>query len=516
MGNKVLNKKWKYNSTRTLLVLAGMFLLGLVIRFYGLGNRGLWYDEVYLWHGVLANSPSPHDGPLVQWLSFLFFALIRSATPFAHHILPAVLGAAAIPLSFLVSTQIGHRNAGFLTAGLLMLSPMAIYYSQEARPYGFFIFLTTLLYSSFLRAHTDHSPGRWLLYGFFTFLCCLTHLLTFQILVAFFFFSVASMSVQLFSDQNRSLLIRRFFHFLITSLIGAGIGTLWVFYRHNPIAIALEGFYPKGLLSYLRTALVSLGPMINYAKSPLGLADLLGGIYVVLFFVGLWYFHKQKKYDLILFFLLAICVPLLINYMTLGEKGFWPWVRYISHLIVPFLVVIACGIEYISRYLKYRTLKIILVAILFLCLSPGIWKWHQNALKSRSSEMIQWTNQIVSMSSKLKGIIIYVKWRNMLIPSKYFIYRKDMLPVYFLSNGKLSRIIGVPSLGNITTIPQSTNHKKVELESGLYALIYNKINPKECQDLSKALKETYFVSCREDQSPRGGILITHIAAKRPK
>ena len=134
-----MNEKWEFNSTRILLVLTGMFLLGLVIRFYGLGNRRLWYDEVYLWHGVLANNPSPHDGPLVQWLSFLFFALIRSATPFDLHILPAVFGAAAIPLTFLVSTQTGHRNTGFLTAGLLMLSPMAIYYSQEARPYGFFI-----------------------------------------------------------------------------------------------------------------------------------------------------------------------------------------------------------------------------------------------------------------------------------------------------------------------------------------------------------------------------------------
>jgi hypothetical protein len=301
---------------------------------------------------------------------------------------------------------------------------------------------------------------------------------------------------------------------LITSLIGAGIGTLWVFYRQNPTNV-LEGFYQRGLFSYLRTALISLGPIIYYARSPLGLVDLLGGVYVVLFFVGLWHFHKQKKYDLILFFLLAICVPLLINYITLGHKGTWPWVRYISHLIVPYLVVIACGIEYISGCLKHRTLKIILVAILFLCLSPGICIWYQNAPKSRSSEMIQWTNQIASMSSKLKGIIIYVKWGNMLIPSKYFLYRKDILPIYFLNNGKLARIIGIPSLGNITTIPQKTNNKKVELESGLYALLYNQINPKGCQDLSKELKETYFVSCREDLSLRGGIQISHIAAKRP-
>lgn len=513
MDNRALNKKWEFNTTGFLLVLAGIVLVGVVIRFYGLANRGLWFDEIGLWYEALSGNPSRHAGPLVQWLSFFFFALIRSATPFALHILPAVFGAAAIPLVFLLSKQTGNRNAGLLSAGLLMLSPMAIYYSQEARPYGYFLFLTTLLYISFLRAHVDHSPGHWLLYGFVTLLCCLTHLLTLQILGAFFLFSVAAMVVPLFSDQDHGFRIRRFFCFSITSFIGASLGTLWAFYRPD-VTIVLHGFYPKGLLAFLRTAFVSLGPAIYYANSPLGLVDVLGGVYVILYFVGLWRFHKQKKHDLILFFLLAICVPLIINYMTLGRKGHWPWVRYISHLIVPYLVVIAFGIEYISGRLKHITLKVILMTLLFLSLFPGIWRWHQDALRSRSSKTIQWTNQIVSLSSKLKGIIIYPQWRNMRLPSKYFLYRKDRLPIYLVYKGKLERIIGIPSLGHITTIPQGTNREKVELESGLYALYYGPFWVKRCEDLSEELKETYVVLSREDLLPPRGIPICHIASKR--
>jgi hypothetical protein len=158
--------------------------------------------------------------------------------------------------------------------------------------------------------------------------------------------------------------------------------------------------------------------------------------------------------------------------------------------------------------------------MLFLCFSPGIWIWHQDAQRSRSSEMIQWTDQIVSMSSKLKGVIIYVKpeWatEDMRIPSKYFLHRKDTLPVYFVNNGKLGTIIGIPSLGNITTIPKITNREKVELESGLYAIIHKRNKRSMCQGLSKALKEEYSVSCHEDSSPRGSIMLSYITAKRPE
>jgi hypothetical protein len=517
MRDRALAKKRELNTTGILLVLAGMVLVGLLIRFYGLGSRGLWFDEVGLWYEALSNNPGTHDGPLVQWLSFFFFALIRSATPFAHHILPALFGAAAIPLAFLVATQTGSRNAGFLSAGLLTLSHIAIYYSQEARPYGLFVFLSTLLYLSFLRAHTHHSPGKWLLYSFVAFLCCLTHLLTLQILGAFFLFSVSALLFPHFSDLPRSLRMRRFFYFSVTSLIGAGLGTVWTLYRPGNVTSVLGGYYPRGLLPFLRTALVSLGPTIHYAPTPSGLVDLLGGIYLVLFLVGLWHFHTQKKHDLILFFLLAICVPLLIHYVTLGSKGHWPWVRYISHLIVPYLVVIALGIEHISGRLKYRSLKMIFIAMSFLALLPGIWRWHQDILISRSSRTIEWTNQVLSLSSTLNGVIIYPQFEPGWTSSKYFLYRKDTLPVYVVTEEEeLARIIGVPSLGNITTIPKTTRRGEVELGPGLYALYHEPFWVRKCEDLSAILRESYVVSSLKYLSPHGGIPICGVAAKRPK
>lgn len=127
---------------RTLAVLG---LLGAGARLFNLGTFSLWLDEILLvgrasgsvadvWRACLANAEHPP-------LSALVSALVLRATPseIALRLVHVAAGlAAALLLSEWVARTFGRR-AG-LAAGLVFaLSPFAVRYAQEVRPYPFLL-----------------------------------------------------------------------------------------------------------------------------------------------------------------------------------------------------------------------------------------------------------------------------------------------------------------------------------------------------------------------------------------
>jgi mannosyltransferase len=143
------------------VLLAAIVIFGAVLRFSGLAVPSLWLDEI-LDYDVATKLT--HE-PLWRWLTGfasehgpLFFATelagrFAHGPEFAARFAPAVLGVAAVVVAGVLKT--GTRDEGRgenLTFALLLAgSPLAIYYSREARPYALLILLATLILSVFLR-----------------------------------------------------------------------------------------------------------------------------------------------------------------------------------------------------------------------------------------------------------------------------------------------------------------------------------------------------------------------------
>src|SRR4051794_10028377 len=143
------------------LLLAAIVIFGAVLRFGGLAIPSLWLDEI-LDYDVATKLT--HE-PLWRWLTGfasehgpLFFASelagrFAHAPEFAARFAPAVFGCAAVVVAGVLTA--GTRNEGRrenLTFALLLAgSPLAIYYSREARPYALLILLATLMLAAFLR-----------------------------------------------------------------------------------------------------------------------------------------------------------------------------------------------------------------------------------------------------------------------------------------------------------------------------------------------------------------------------
>jgi 4-amino-4-deoxy-L-arabinose transferase-like glycosyltransferase len=123
-------------------------VIGLAFRSYRLGFQSLWLDEVLtvktaslpLSRIVFDPMVDRNFPPLYASLVHVFTGVLGNSESAVR--LPSVLaGAISIPLLFAVTRFWLGAAAGLVAAGLLALSPLHIWYSQEARPYALFIAL---------------------------------------------------------------------------------------------------------------------------------------------------------------------------------------------------------------------------------------------------------------------------------------------------------------------------------------------------------------------------------------
>ncbi len=143
-----------------------IILIGFGLRLLRLGEQSLWYDEGVTWMLSQMQLPS-----LIQWTAddiqpplyyLLLWAtdLLFSDSEWALRFPSALSGTLLIPLLYSLARALsGRRAAGLaplLAAALAALSPLLVYYSQEARMYTLLVFeaaLATYLLAKIVTGH---------------------------------------------------------------------------------------------------------------------------------------------------------------------------------------------------------------------------------------------------------------------------------------------------------------------------------------------------------------------------
>ena len=355
MGIEIKSKKSIY------VILTLLTFCGLAFRMYGIGQMDFWYDEIDLWIYSLTGDPSAQEPPLMSWLLYIVMWWIKSANSFFIHVLPVILGTLTIPLAFFFSKKVdSSKIAGFIASVLTMISPMAIYYSREGRPYALFILISSCLYLSFIHAYEKNNRLSWVGYSLILLLCCMSHLLAVQVVATLGTFSIIALIIPKLSGKNVNFRIKRFTNFVLFSLPGGCIGSAWILQRQD-ITSAIHDVYPYGLINYLRTVFVYVGPgpVKVFSEVSIGFAEILSILFFALFILGLCRLHKKGRNDFVLLFCLAMIIPMIFNYFALGIKGGWIWARYISHTLVPYIVVASIGLNSIRKYItRYYTMSL--------------------------------------------------------------------------------------------------------------------------------------------------------------
>jgi 4-amino-4-deoxy-L-arabinose transferase-like glycosyltransferase len=136
------------------LALLGLILLAFALRVYRLPAQSLWYDEGVSWYLTRMSLPAlttwtadDIQPPLYYYLLWSW-ARLAGTSEYALRFLSVGFGALSLPLMWATARWLLGRRAAWLAVLLLTLSPLHVYYAQEARMYTFLTFLGLL--SSYL------------------------------------------------------------------------------------------------------------------------------------------------------------------------------------------------------------------------------------------------------------------------------------------------------------------------------------------------------------------------------
>lgn len=146
---------WRLVENPFVWLAGGTLLLAFALRFYHLGFKGLWGDEIY----QARQSVRPLE---VLWARhggddfLLQFALVQLAERFGANEwfvrLPSALASVLlVPVSFLIGRRWYGRAAGLTVMLLASLAPFQIWYAQDARMYAGQCFFAALSLYFFLR-----------------------------------------------------------------------------------------------------------------------------------------------------------------------------------------------------------------------------------------------------------------------------------------------------------------------------------------------------------------------------
>jgi 4-amino-4-deoxy-L-arabinose transferase-like glycosyltransferase len=159
-------------SSREMKATARWLLIGLILLAYGrgiwaLGTKSLWWDESLSLHRadqtlgyVLSNQivltdtvdtvPTIDNHPPVYFVFLWFGVQLFGRSEFSLRFLSLASVVLMVPLLFATGRRLIGTRAGVIAAALGALSPMYLWYGQEARPYAMLTFLGFLSFYLFV------------------------------------------------------------------------------------------------------------------------------------------------------------------------------------------------------------------------------------------------------------------------------------------------------------------------------------------------------------------------------
>jgi len=127
-------------------------LVGSILRLYRLGEQSFWIDEVFmitmatdrtLWELVFEVPQFEPHPPLYNVFMWVWVSL-TGTSEVAMRSTSVLFSIATIPVAYLLVQKLFDRSTAAVTIAFLTVSPLEIWYAQEARMYALLVFLTVL------------------------------------------------------------------------------------------------------------------------------------------------------------------------------------------------------------------------------------------------------------------------------------------------------------------------------------------------------------------------------------
>lgn len=173
-ASRLLERPW--------LSVALLTAIGASVRFAGLGDQSFWIDEIITAELVakplvemLRAIPDAESTPPLYYVLAWLWSRIAGADESGLRSLSALAGTLMIPVCYAAARTLVTHRAGVIVGALAAVSPLLVWYSQEARAYGLFVLVGALSFLTFARSLTDPSTRHLRLWAVASSLTLLTH-----------------------------------------------------------------------------------------------------------------------------------------------------------------------------------------------------------------------------------------------------------------------------------------------------------------------------------------------------
>ena len=150
------------------LALSALLILAVALRFATLSEQSFWLDESYterlvhmsfagMWHTIPATESTPPAYYVLAWL----WTRVWGFSEFGLRSLSALAGVLTVLLTYAAASRLTDRRAGLIAGALVALSPLMIWFSQEARSYSVAACATAGAFLCLI-AYLDTGSSGWL------------------------------------------------------------------------------------------------------------------------------------------------------------------------------------------------------------------------------------------------------------------------------------------------------------------------------------------------------------------
>ena len=344
---------------RELLILGILLFLGLLTRFIGISYQSIWIDEGstfyyshYTWDAFLdANEPNSPVYYMVEG----FFIDILGQTEFGIRFLSALAGALTVPLAYLLSMKLfNSRPAAVITAVLFLLSPMCLFYGQEARGYMLVLLIFMLQLYVLLYALETKRNLLWVIFAVLSAIQFSMQYTGMLATITLYLYILYRCFREAPEDRKRMTIQMLWsgilFIILIIPLMKLAYDTMVISAGHEKWGWCFVG------LEYL----------VNSINDFL-FGTLLSLVFFIIAVAGLFFCHRQQK-DHFILLCIIILVPLLLSTVLSFSMNMTP--RYILWAVTGFYLAIPYSLTVIDpkvlmsrKILAALSVAVIVVAV---------------------------------------------------------------------------------------------------------------------------------------------------------
>ncbi|MCL5995427.1 MAG: glycosyltransferase family 39 protein [Chloroflexi bacterium] len=324
-------------------------LLAFILGVYGLGVRSLWGDEAFsLWASrqpVIDLAGGLDAQPPLYHLELAGGRMLWGESVFALRFVSLCCGVLLVAIAGRLGRLIGGARMGAFCAFALAVSPMAIYFEQEARMYALGALLAAgamLLAVALLRR--PGAPARWhVVYVLLSLGALYTHYYTVGILAA----NTLALLVQAAGDLKRNRDRRSLMAWVLAhGAIALGFGA-WFFglqFRYLGRAATNRANWIPPFDEIVSNLGRGINGLVFGMRAEPGLIPLAVAVFVLalLGLIGLWCRHSTRAVSLVTLAWMAISIAVVA--LTASPSGIVPDFspRYLLFVLLP-LVVAAGG-----------------------------------------------------------------------------------------------------------------------------------------------------------------------------